>query len=117
MHTLTVVFGPGGGWEFLFKTKEAADKAYDAFTNKVRPSSEISIEDDYGQRAVFKNADWHGVMVADMNVSGQVVVERSLHQARMQNQANRQVQTDPTLSGPKIHSPTMPMVNGMGPRN
>lgn len=111
MFALTVVFGPAGGWEFMFKTKEAADSAYEALQS---PENVVSVSDDFGQSATFNAASIHGVMIQDMNASGQATVERSLHQARLQNQAQRQAAQDPTLTGPRIATPNAPMFNGMG---
>jgi hypothetical protein len=116
MYLLTVIFGPmATQWALLFKTKEAAEKAYDSFSivplQTHGPTATFALEDDFGQRIRLSSAELRGIMLEDMAASQLAHIERALHQAKMQAKGNKIAQTDPELReaarGPAVLSPGM----------
>jgi|SRR5215469_7165021 len=103
MFCMTIVFGQATAWSLLFKTEEAliaAQKIYTdvgAFNMQGVPNGDVDITDDYGQRAIVRRSDIHGVMFEDMSQSKLAQIERGLHQMRTQIDANNQAKADPVL--------------------
>ena len=116
MYLLTVVFGPmATQCALLFKTKEAAEKAYESFSiiplQTHGPTATFRLEDDFGQRVCLSSADLRGIMLEDMSHSQLAHIERALHQAKMQAKGQKMAQADPELReaarGPAVLSPGM----------
>lgn len=117
MHIITIAFGSAPSiWQFVFRTEEAAKKVWD---HKAVTPGLIEITDDFGQTAVFREADICGRMIENMDLSKQAHLNRHLHQQRMQAEANKQAEADPAIRaamagrGPAILSP-MGGFNGRG---
>jgi hypothetical protein len=107
-------------WALMFKTEEAARKAYEVaclrglHTNQLR-DTQIEIDDDFGQNLSVQVTSVAGCMLEDMDKSKLAHIERALHHARMQQEGQKLAQADATLRqgqhGPSIISP-MGMPNG-----
>lgn len=107
MHTLSICFGCAV-WPLLYKTKEAAEIAYNAANTG---SGDIGLTDDFGQTVTIKPGSLHGLMLEDMDQTKMAHIERAMHQQRMQVLAQKTAQTDPALraaammQGPGILDP------------
>lgn len=108
MYCLSIMFGPGpAGWALFFKTKEAADSAW----QHVIDEETISITDDFGHLCCVKRATVHGTMLEDMDQSKLAHIERALHQARTNAETQSRAEADPMIRnaqmkrGPSVISP------------
>lgn len=116
MYALTIAFGqPAVIWQLMFKTKEAADKAFETSALANDKNIVATIADDFGQIAQVRVADITGRMLEDMTESAQAHIARALHQQRMQAQAQKAAESDPqiraAMRGPAVLSP-VPQFNG-----
>lgn len=95
MHSITIVFGPAGTqWSFMFTAKNTADKAFATIEGN---TPIVKIYDDFGQHAIFKAEDIHGVLSEDLDLSANGMIERGLHQARTNAKGQSRAQNDPAL--------------------
>lgn len=110
MFSLTIVFGPRAStWVLMFKTREAAEIA----RSNVHIQDYSRVTDDFGQEAMLAKGIIHGVMLEDLELSKQVHIETSLHQARIMATAQATAMQDPVLKqkpqiargGPAMISP------------
>jgi hypothetical protein len=120
MHLLTIVFGPvPTPWSLLFKKPELADKTFaDLQIAKKEKAEQVSVMDEFGQRADIDVKSIHGFMLEDMEQSKLAHIERGLHQARTQARAQQMAGSDPVLkNAAMMQSPAMlsPMGNGRFP--
>jgi hypothetical protein len=107
MHIMTVGCAPMA-LQFVFKTKESAEKAWATHADE---AGEIKITDDYGQIGIFKAAAMSCRVLEDCALTKMAHIERSLHQQRMQNDAQKAAENDPGLraslmrGGPAVLQP------------
>lgn len=128
MHMITVSFG-SSACPLLFKTEEAAKKAWDmlmpSFQNIGQPQASTMeslrngvptitahhalITDDFGRQVYLTGLNFAGAILEDLDVSKEGQIEQALHNARAQAQAQQRAQSDPKLTagrqGPAILSP------------
>jgi histidinol phosphatase-like PHP family hydrolase len=96
MFTLSIAFGPASAqYQFNFKTKEAADKAYDAVEDAAKKSQPAYITDDHGSRARIANI--HGCIMEDLDAANKVRADRWLMEQRTQAKAMQAAHNDPVL--------------------
>lgn len=97
MFSITIAFGNTSGWRFMFKTKEAADKAWTLSGSIMSDSNTVEIADDYGQIAEIAYKNITGRMFEDMTESSQAFVE--LQKIAYKNQAavQKAIENDPGL--------------------
>lgn len=83
MISMTVAFGPAehGAWHFLFKHKKSVD---DLLSSMKGDTGKVHIVDDFGQSAIIRIDQIHGVFVDDLLNSVEAIIQRSLHNARVQ---------------------------------
>lgn len=117
MYVITVAFGTAPAmWQFVFKTEEAANKAWDNL-NLGTTGDRIGITDDFGQRGLFDPANIVGQMLENLDLSKQAQVARGLHQQRTQAEFQKAAESDPiirmAMRGPAVLSP-VPGFNGRG---
>jgi hypothetical protein len=115
MHVITIAFGNAPAvWQFVFKTEEAAIKAWNDHALK---AGRITITDDFGQTAIFDTNNITGRMLENLDMSKQAHVARSLHQQRTQAEFQKAAESDPgiraAMRGPAVLSP-VPGFNGRG---
>lgn len=126
MHCITLLVGPQGtAWTYLFKTKESAETA---FTNMLvvkdldavamnavhllhQPGAILHITDDFGQAASIPAVDFHGCQLENLDETKLAHVERALHNARTQAEANTRAGNDPALKA----AATMAQMSGRAP--
>lgn len=113
MHVITIAFGSAPAvWQFVFKTEEAAIKAWSSFGD-----GSLNIVDDFGQTANFIEGSVTGRMIENLDMSKQAHVARSLHQQRTQAEFQKAAESDPgiraAMRGPAVLSP-VPGFNGRG---
>lgn len=114
MINVTVCIGARVNFQFIFKTKDAADAAYKNITDYIHPQNRLTIADDYGNTANFRAEDISAVVVEDLDKSGDARVERSIYEARLQAKVQTKANADPALRfaagnggmppGPRIHA-------------
>ena len=114
MHVITVAFGTAPAmWQFVFKTEEAAQKAW----IDVMKAGRISITDEFGQTAAFDTNNVTGRMMENLDLSKLAQVQRGLHQQRTQAEFQKAAESDPAIRmamrGPAVLSP-MAGFNGRG---
>ena len=114
MHSLSIIVGPAI-WTLMFKTEEAAATAYDAL-HPEHDSTTATAEDDFGQAVALRRASIHGLMFEDLDASKEAVVERMIHNAKVQAEAQQKASRDSSLrhaaQGPAVLSPGMQRWNG-----
>ena len=111
MHSLTIVFGPTGTQFVLLYT--AKNNAEDVFKKLLAPASTavstVVIADDFGQSLAVRTETIYGIMLEDLNLSGEAAIERGLHAARVNAKGQTRAQSDPVLKfaamGPQIVGP------------
>jgi hypothetical protein len=107
MFSLTVVFGASGNpWVLLYKTKESLEAAmanYRADKTTTFESSDFTAMDDFGSAISIKRSSIHGIMAEDMDLSKMNAIERGLHHARAQAQAEQRAAADPVLKAASMH--------------
>jgi hypothetical protein len=104
MYSLTINFGPSGSaWAFLFKDKEKADAAYANMCKEIPISP---IEDDFGQKASFKIATIHGIVLEDLDLIEAARIQRSLAEERVKIKFVAAAKSDPVIG---------PAARGQGP--
>lgn len=116
MHAITVVFGPTNTMmTFLFRDAEKARAAYnDASMIVGAMTGSARIIDEFGQETEFAANSLHAVMIEDWEKSKNAHIERAMHNAHTQADANRAAQADPKLrtaammNGPVAHPGPMP---------
>lgn len=114
MHIITIACAPVA-LQFVFKTKEAATNNW-----KILNAGGETIEfvDDFGQTGFFKMSQITCRTMEDCDLSKRAHVERSLHQQRMQHDAQKAFESDPVLrmSGGRGGAPIIQpfMDNGRG---
>ena len=100
-------------WTLMFKSKETAEAAY----AKLVPSTD-DIQDDFGQTVMIGPSGLSGAILEDLDQSKLAHIERALHTARTNANAQSRAQSDPVLKaammtqGPAMISP----MNGSGYR-
>jgi len=114
MHIITIACPPVA-LEFVFKTKETAEKACSNFNAK---ADSLTITDDFGKTGVFFSKDISCWAVEDCDLSKRAHIERALHQQRTQTEFQKLAESDPIIrgamrGGPAILSP-VPGFNGRG---
>lgn len=119
MHALTIARRSCAvDWQFLFKTEEAAEKAYAAATNQVGvpmiASASIEIKDDFGQRCRVNPSDITGVLLENQEESKLAHVENALHQARTRNTIMQRANSDPALKFAMGNGGSPAMLSPMG---
>ena len=123
MFSITIAFGPANGmWRFLYRTKEAAEKAWNSIKPKADDDLEFFMGDDFGQEAAIARASVSGMMLEDMNQSMLANIEMAMHQMRTQAKGQEMAESDAVLrasrartGGPSIIQPFQPN-GGFGPR-
>jgi len=114
MYQITIAAGQAI-WSLLFKTEESATKVWDIYTSSVEADPEyrnLTLRDDFGQiLRVPKLSSIAALMLEDMNCTKRAIIERSLHQARIQTDVQQAAEADATLrqrrmqQGPAIINP------------
>jgi len=115
VHSLSVIVGPAI-WTLMFKTEEKAQAAYE--TLRPQPSMagafvppELEITDDFGQTIAARRDSIHGRLLEDLDVSKEAVIERMIHNAKVQAEAQAKASRDSSLRhaahGPAVLSPGM----------
>jgi len=112
MHSLTIVFGQNHSvvWTMMFSDAERAEKARGDFmdSTSIYP---VDITDDFGQRVNLLTKDVIAVMLEDLSLSKLAHVERAIHHAHIQSDAQQRAESDPKLriarsmQGPSMFSP------------
>jgi hypothetical protein len=114
MHIITIGCAPLA-LQFVFKNKETAEKAW---TTRADEAGEITIADDFGQIGKFNVSAMSCRVIEDCDISKRAHIERSLHQQRMQNEAQKAAEADPALRMGMMRSPAVlspiPGFNGRG---
>jgi hypothetical protein len=97
MFSMTIVFGASGvPWTLLFKSEEAFNSAKASYEMSP-PGSIIRMNDDYGQQAAIDRNSIHGVLFEDLSKSKLALIERALHQDRVNIEANSMRKADPAI--------------------
>lgn len=114
MHQISINVG-NVVWALLFKTEARAVDAWQSYKDRdTLPMLEI--QDDFGQVFAGRPSQIHGAVFEDLSLSKNAAVERSLHHARTQNEAQIQAENDQVLRaqrrGPAIVSPFQGGFNG-----
>lgn len=112
MHSLTIVFGQRHSvvWTMTFQDGEKAETARIALVDKTI-NDNIDITDDFGQRVNMNGGDIVAVMLEDLSLSKLAHVERAIHHAHIQSDAQQRAESDPKLriarsmQGPSMFSP------------
>ena len=124
MFSLTIIFGTSPNpWVLLFKPKEAAEAAMDAYRVNGKTTtwegSDFMAVDDFGQVAAINRTAIHGVLFEDLDQSKMVAIELGLHRARTQARAEQMASGDPILkaasmrqAGNAMLTPSIPGFNG-----
>lgn len=94
MISITVNFAKSGMWLFMFKSQKSADDCINSYKFS---SAEFEIKDDYGQQAIIRKNEIHGILIEDMDLVSEAQIERSIRQARTQLKANNRASADPAL--------------------
>lgn len=104
MFNLSICFG-NTVWMLRFKTEEKANAAYEAFK---APAGTVEVVDDFDQRVCMPSGALHGVMLEDMEKSGEAHIHQMLHNAQLQATAQQRAQTQGVgrRNGPPIIDPT-----------
>jgi hypothetical protein len=103
-----ITFGCGSlALQFVYKTKEAADKAYGT---KADEQGRIIVTDDYGQQGAFSKEHLICCVIEDTSLSKQAHIDRSLIRDRAQAAYQKAMEADPVL---RINR-TAPMLSPMG---
>lgn len=113
MHIITIACAPVA-LQFVFKNKDTADAAWNA---RADVAGDVTITDDFGQTGMFKASEISCRVIEDCDLSKQAHVARSLHQQKMQMDAQKAAEADPAIRmgmrGPAVLSP-VPGFNGRG---
>lgn len=114
MFSISILIG-SGQMRLLYKTEEAAGHAYAALLNVGTPVAigQQELTDDFGQKLLVKPQSMHGFLFEDMDQSKLAAVELMLCQARAQNMATKQAQSDPAFRA-GVATPTSPILSPMG---
>jgi len=114
MFSLTVMLG-SGQFRLMYKTEEAAVAAFAAVSSAALPmnAGNFQLRDDFGQQLEGKHASIHGHLLEDLDQSKLAAIELMLNNARIQNGAMKQAQSDPALRVGVAHSQT-PILTPMG---
>ena len=123
MYSVSVSFGVVC-WRLLYKTEEKAHEHFNFVTETIHDdktknfnvNEKIKLEDDFGQRCSIKGSEISGVMLEDMDQSKVGAIEMALHNARTQNSAQRQAESDPTLRASRM-APGPAIISPMGGMN
>ena len=95
----------------LYKTKENAEGAFGALQLAIETNAPVRISDEFGQ-TLHTSAAPTAVVWDDLDVSKLAQIERALHQARTQAEAQTLARSDPKLrmasAGPSVLSPFGP---------
>ena len=109
MHIITIACAPVA-LQFVFKTKESADTAWNAYANA---AGEVTVTDDFGQIGIFKAEQIACRVIEDCDLSKRAHIERSLHQQRTQTEFQKAAEADPVIRaamrGPAVLSPVPAM--------
>ena len=120
MHSLSIIVGPAI-WTLMFKTVENAQVAYKCLTPEKAQMgawvpSVVTATDDFGQTVSLRPESIHGLMFEDLDASKEAVVERMIHNAKVQAEAQQKASRDSSLrhaaQGPAVLSPGMQRWNG-----
>jgi hypothetical protein len=102
-------------WALLFKTEEKALAAWEHYMNR-DSDTVLRIEDDFGQTLDARPAIVNGAMLENLDLTKHAHIERALHQARTQAEAQAAGEADMALRaqrrGPAILQPIG--MNGRG---
>ena len=113
MFSLTINFGPTGtAWAFLFKDKEKADEAYALMCSV--PCMVESLVDDFGQKAVFKNSEVHGIVLEDLEQVEAARIYRSLAEERIKVKLMAAAKSDPLIAEAMRRAQGAPVLTPMG---
>ena len=97
MFAMTIVFGSSPvPWTLLFKDEGQYNSAKSTF-QMCGKGSVVQLSDDYGQQAVINRDDIHGVLFEDLSKSKLALIERALHQDRVNIEANNMRKADPAI--------------------
>jgi hypothetical protein len=114
MHIITIACAPVA-LQFVYKTKESATAAWETRADE---TGKVTLADDFGQTGSFTASAISCRVLEDCDVSRQAHIARSLHQQRMQNDAQKAAEADPALRMGLMRSPAVlsPMAgfNGRG---
>jgi hypothetical protein len=106
MHIITIACAPTV-FQFVYKTKDAAEEVLSAYNTE--STGNFEIQDDFGQFAIFKLANISVFVVEDCDLSKRAHIDRSLHQQRMQFEAQKAAESDPAIRaamrGPAMIAP------------
>jgi hypothetical protein len=121
MFSLSVALDGPVIWALMFKTKEAAEKAWNSIAMlNADPGNVVVISDDFGQRVLLTLAKFIGAVLEDLSLTRLAHIERYLHEARTRAKAQQDAHADPVLrTAAMAQGPSMisPMGNGPFPRN
>ncbi len=110
MHSLSVIVGPAI-WTLMFRTEEKAGASYHFLTNDADSSTRVNVSDDFGQTVSLRRDSIHGLLLEDLDVSKEAVIERMIHNAKVQAEAQAKASRDSSLRhaahGPAVLSPGM----------
>jgi hypothetical protein len=118
MFSLSIALDGPIVWALMFKTKEAANKAWAHITKDTDPV--MVLADDFGQQVAITLNKLTGAVLEDLNQTKLAHIERGLHEARTRAKMQQDAQADPVLrTAAMIQGPAMisPMGNGPFPRN
>lgn len=110
MHSITIAFGNSSVWVLLYKTKEAADIAW----NTPRSNGLLILRDDFGNHVEVKETEITGILHEDMEQSKLGAVERVLHQMRAQAVAEKMAASDPALQAGLSRRQANPILTPFG---
>lgn len=111
MYSLTIHFGPNAMvWSFLFKEKEKAESAYGCATS----DGYLTIYDDFGQSAHFKEGAIHGALLEDLDLVEEARIQRSLANARCEAKFHQRAATDATIRQGMSRTPVLQPMGGFG---
>lgn len=111
MFCITVAVG-NSSWRLLYRDEAKADQAYLELTIA---KTAVQIDDDFDQK--FFGIP-NGILFENLDKTKHAAMELMLHQARIQQGAQKLAQTDPALrAGGASQSPAIlhPMGNGARP--
>lgn len=111
MHSLSVIIGPAI-WVLAFKTEEKAREIHTYIADHAGDAdTRLVVTDDFGQTMTLRCASVHGLLLEDLDVSKEAVIERMIHNAKVQAEAQAKASRDSSLRhaahGPAVLSPGM----------
>jgi hypothetical protein len=121
MHCISLTYGPAGTqMALMFVRAEQANAAFAVVESAIRSQGSeqpaLSISDDFGQHLIVDGGVLISAVLEDMERSGDVMIQRALHNARTQARFQTIAAADPALqAAQKMAGMTMGAPVSVGP--